>query len=97
MARSERVELRWTPELLARVDEARGDASRNVFVERALEAALGGLDDARTASALGRSQFESAEAAPSSAPPRPSAQIPGVRSAREFVKPFVDLQKKGKS
>jgi hypothetical protein len=39
--RSERKELRLTPEMVAAVDRAKGDVSFNRFVERALEKALG--------------------------------------------------------
>lgn len=35
-----RVDFRWSEELLASVDEARGDVSRSVWVRRAVERAL---------------------------------------------------------
>lgn len=39
--KSERLEIRLTGELLAQVDEARGDVSRTRWLERAIERQLG--------------------------------------------------------
>jgi hypothetical protein len=36
-----RVQFRWKPEFLERVDVARGDVARSVFVRRAVERVLG--------------------------------------------------------
>lgn len=44
MAKTARLELRIEPALLDRIDEARGDAPRARFVERALEAALDSIN-----------------------------------------------------
>jgi hypothetical protein len=44
---SVRVEFRWGTEFLERVDVARGDVARSVFVIRAVERVLGELERAR--------------------------------------------------
>lgn len=41
MPKSERMELRVTPEMRTAVDAARGDVPRNVWIERAIEEKLG--------------------------------------------------------
>lgn len=43
MPRSARLDLRFTPELLDSIDTARGDVSRNRWIERACEGALRGV------------------------------------------------------
>ena len=61
-----RLELRVEPELLKRIDEARGDVSRTRWVERALERALANLAD------VGESKVAKADRGVSLAPPRAS-------------------------
>jgi hypothetical protein len=39
-----RVQFRWRSEFLERVDAARGDVARSVFVRRAVERALGEVE-----------------------------------------------------
>jgi hypothetical protein len=39
-----RVQFRWKSEFLERVDVARGDVARSVFVRRAVERALGEVE-----------------------------------------------------
>ncbi len=60
MAKTARLELRIEPDLLHRIDQARGDVPRARFVERALEAVL---DDRRD---------EPTRSTPSSRKPRAS-------------------------
>jgi hypothetical protein len=87
--KSSRLELRVEPELLARVDDARGDVSRTRFVERALESALKRRD-----AALEPYPFEAGRRAVREAVDRGAASVrveagsvvPGVVRASSLVK-----------
>lgn len=85
------VNLRLPPELVARVDERAGELgqTRTMFVERALESALGCSDAIAETGSVERASGPG-RAAPSRAP------VPGVRPARELLREGVDMDRQAR-